>query len=141
MTDKKRNPTVEKRMRKHQKEFLEVLDKAALNISHACKKINISRNTFYLWMRDFPDFKEAVEELQEADKDFVETQIRRKIMDGDTTMLIFYAKTKMKERGYVERHDIGYAGENPFIEMMQAASEYFESDEKIDASNKGTVSS
>jgi len=39
-------------------------------------------------------------------KDMIEAEIIHKCQEGDPRMLIFYAKTKMKERGYVERAEI-----------------------------------
>ena len=32
--------------------------------------------------------------------------ILKKMKEGDTTMIIFYAKTQMKDRGYTERKEI-----------------------------------
>ena len=127
--EKTTNKTTVERIKKHQAEFLQALDLASLNVSVACKKISISRNTFYLWVKDYPEFKQAVEDQKEADKDFVETQIRRQILEGNTTMLIFYAKTQMKDRGYIEKSEIGVSGDGTFVEMMRAASERFNKDE------------
>ena len=39
-------------------------------------------------------------------KDAAEALILKKMKDGDTSMLIFYAKTQMKDRGYVERKEL-----------------------------------
>ena len=74
------------------------------NVSESCSIAGISRQIFYNWMDKDPEFAEAVEEVNEANVDFVESALLQKINDGDTTTIIFYLKTKGKSRGYVEKH-------------------------------------
>lgn len=93
-------------MAKGKRDVLAALEKSAGIVATACKAANISRFTFYNWMKKDAAFEEKVDDILEAQKDFVEAQILKKIKEGDTTMTIFYAKTKMKDRGYVERHEV-----------------------------------
>jgi len=85
------------------KQMIKAMQDNLCIVSAACKVINISRNTYYQWRKISPAFDEKIKELEEATYDQVEILIRKKIQEGDTTMTIFYAKTKMKNRGYVER--------------------------------------
>ena len=69
--------------------------------------------TYYRWYNEDPDFKEKADDIKELQKDFAESLILKKMKEGDTTMLIFYAKTQMKDRGYTERKEItGKDGED-----------------------------
>ena len=111
---KKMNDTkIRRRIAKQKAEVLVALEKSAGIVATACKAVNISRFTFYDWMKKDAEFAEKVEDIMEAQKDFVEAQILKKIKEGDSTMTIFYAKTKMKDRGYVERQEITGANGQP----------------------------
>lgn len=89
-----------------QREFLQNFDDLSCNISMACKATGIkSRQTFYNWM-DNQAFYEKVEEAREGLKDYVESKIIQNIKDGKETTTIFFAKTQMKDRGYVEKTEL-----------------------------------
>jgi hypothetical protein len=84
--------------------FLTVYAKKDAIVSHAVKAAGICRNTFYEWKKADPDFKSKCEEIEDSVGDWVEEAIHAKMkVQKDTTMLIFYAKTKLKNRGYIER--------------------------------------
>ncbi len=84
-------------------------------VSHAAKALGISRVQLYRIINAHPTVKEALEDAREEMKDFAESKIYQKIKDGDTTMLIFYAKTQMKDRGYVERQEVTGVEGGPVI--------------------------
>ena len=111
---------------------IELLKKNAGNVSATCKAMNINRDTFYTYKKKHPKFADAIEEAQESLKDFAESQLFTLIHGGktvyeeskdvilpngtvttlrhtkttkrppDTTAIIFFLKTRCKERGYVE---------------------------------------
>ncbi len=102
--------------------FVEFFRKAATNISAACKAFRITRKTFYEWYDNDPEFAELINEAREEIKDFGESQLLT-LMKGipeldrngalvkwkerpDTAAVIFFNKTRNKERGYVERSEI-----------------------------------
>lgn len=85
---------------------LEALKSSLGIISNACIKCNISRPTFYRWFHEDERFRAAVDDVIETQKDFVEGNLLKKIKDGDTSCIIFYCKTRLKERGYAERVEI-----------------------------------
>ncbi len=101
-----RQSKVEKRIKKENEALLKALAQTSGIIASACKAVNISRHTFYNFCNDDPEFNEKVEDIKEQQKDFAESLILKKMKEGDTSMIIFYAKTQMKDRGYCERHEI-----------------------------------
>lgn len=82
-------------------------------VTDACKSVGINRATHYKWLNSDKDYKQQVEAIENVAIDFVESKLYEKIQKGDTACIIFYMKTKGKNRGYVERidHDITSKGE------------------------------
>lgn len=106
------------------KALLEALETYHGIISDACRKVGVSRQTYYDWLKSDPEFKVSAEEIGEEAIDFVESKLFEKIngvtvkvngtKDEDDityqqppsdTAIIFYLKTKAKKRGYVERSE------------------------------------
>lgn len=87
---------------KKQKQFLKALDSVAGNVTAACKSVNVSRQTYYNWLKE-DDFATAVDEVNEANLDYAESKLHALIRQENPTAIIFYLKTKGKKRGYVER--------------------------------------
>jgi len=87
------------------------------NVSNACEQVGISRKTYYEYLKTDPEFKSDVDSIEASTGDWVESKMRELISGvktitptGDVyqnapckTSIIFYAKTKMKDRGYIER--------------------------------------
>lgn len=65
----------------------------------ACKKAKIGRTTFYRYMKNDPDFAEAVREAQESCLDLAEEHLWKRIKLNDTA-LFFYLNAKGSARGY-----------------------------------------
>lgn len=102
--------------------FLEALSKRLLNVSAACKVVGISRNTVYRWRDEDDTFKKEWDNVSEEFFDNIETAMFSKAtIEKDTTMLIWLSKTKMKNRGYVEKTETDLTV-NPFLELMKAAT-------------------
>ncbi len=99
-------PRVARRNSRKKKVFLEALELTAGNISAACRKAEVSRFTYYSWLDHDEAFARAVHEIEEAEIDFTETALKQQIREGNITAIIFYLKTRGKERGYVERTEI-----------------------------------
>ena len=87
--------------------LLKALQETQGLIYHACKKAgNISRSTYYRYMREDEEFAQAVEDIKEAQIDYVEGQLIKNISSGKETSFIFYLKSKARDRGYAEKLDI-----------------------------------
>jgi hypothetical protein len=91
---------------KNKEKVLENLEKCLGIVSKACKMSNISRVTFYDWCKYDPEFKAAVDEIDNATLDFVESRLLDKVGEGDTRAIAFYMKYKGRKRGYVESFDV-----------------------------------
>jgi hypothetical protein len=95
------------------KKMIEALEKSLGIVTSACKSVEISRETHYRWLKEDPEYKAAVDALDDVALDFAESQLHKQIKDGNSTATIFYLKTKGKKRGYIERTEItGADGES-----------------------------
>lgn len=113
----------------NKKIFLEALEQCKGIITDACKSTKIGRTTVYLWRDSDPEFKKALEEINETVIDFVESKLFQKIegvymQDSENeiyktppsdTAIIFYLKTKAKKRGYIEKTEQEITVNQPMI--------------------------
>lgn len=72
-------------------------------VSMACDKAGICRTAYYEWRKKDPAFAAACDEVQEYVGDLVEGTLFKLIKQENPTAVLFYCKTKLKNRGYVER--------------------------------------
>lgn len=105
-----------KNREKRKENFLKAFELSAGNVSIACAKAGIVRDTFYIWKKSDEEFKERVTDITESLLDMAETILLKGVKEGKTAELLFFLKTKGKKRGYVERveHDI-----NDVTELMR----------------------
>ena len=99
-------------LKKKQVDFLEAYKKNAGNVTAAAAIAGISRDTHYEWLKsDESDiYKKAFEQAQETLFDWVESKLMQQINDGNVTCILFFCKTKMKSRGYVETINQNHSG-------------------------------
>ncbi len=100
-------------MAKDKDQFLEVFASKLGNVSKACEATNVSRRTFYNWLKE-EEFSSKVDDVREGLIDFAEAQLLSNIKDGKTAEILFYLKNKGKKRGYIERQEVETVGENMF---------------------------
>jgi hypothetical protein len=99
--------------------FIKALKDSLGVVSFACHKAKVGRTTYYRWFAEDEVFKEKCLEIIEETGDFVEYKLLQKIKDNDTTSIIFYCKTKLKNRGYIERlEQTGKDGESLSINQV-----------------------
>jgi hypothetical protein len=91
--------------------FLAALEKSLGIVSTAAVKCKMHRSVHYIWMAEDPDYKAAVEEIQEHVLDVVESELHKNIKAGSDTATIFFLKTKGKKRGYIERSELDITGQ------------------------------
>jgi hypothetical protein len=88
------------------KAIIEALQKSLGVVTTACKIAGIGRTQFYHWLKSDDEFAQEVNDIQNIALDFVESKLFENIKDGKTSEIIFYLKTKGKNRGYIERQEI-----------------------------------
>lgn len=86
--------------------MLKALEESLGIVTTACAKVDISRNTHYLWLKDDPIYAEAVRDLEEVVLDFGESALHELVKQLNPAGVIFMLKTKGKRRGYIERTEI-----------------------------------
>jgi hypothetical protein len=93
--------------------MLEALEVSLGIVSTAAKKANIDRTIHYDWLKSDPEYKAAVESIQESVIDFAESHLYKLVKEGNPAATIFYLKTKGKKRGYIERQEIEVTERSP----------------------------
>lgn len=104
------------------KSLLEALEKSLGIVSTACKKVGISRRTYYNWYNNDSLFKSAVDDINEMALDYAESKLHGLIKDSNVAAILFYLKTKGKSRGFIERNEVAVEGniESKVIEWKPA---------------------
>lgn len=106
------------------KRMLKALEESLGIVSVAANNAKIHRSTHYLWMNNDEDYKRSVEELHNVCLDFAESKLLENIKEKKETSIIFYLKTRGKNRGYIERQEFDMGGENHFrVEVIRPNEE------------------
>lgn len=75
-------------------------------VKTACDLIGLDRHTHYKWMDKDPKYKAKVLAIDDIALDFAESKLHKSIEQGNIAGIIFYMKTKGKNRGYIERREL-----------------------------------
>lgn len=102
-------------MGKHQpeiwkKKLLIALTNSLGVVTPACKEVGISRERFYYYYNEDEEFKKAVDDIQNIQCDFVESQFFKKINEGSEKSILFYLRYRGRNRGYTDSVDLTTAG-------------------------------
>lgn len=87
--------TVKKKTR-----FIQALKDKLGNIAAAAEVSEVCRVSVFRWMREDPEFAEAVDEVRKASATMFEGVLFKKILAGDTTCLLYYLNNIGKVLGY-----------------------------------------
>lgn len=95
MKSAKRQNTLAENTRKQKDALLEELAKCPI-VQVACERTSIGRATYYKWKADDPEFRRvsnnAVDEGRKFVNDVAESQMIRKIKEGNMTSIIYWLK-------------------------------------------------
>ena len=73
--------------------------------SAIAQNMGCHRNTVVNLIRDNPELLDAIHQEEESIGDLAESKLFKEINVGNMTAIIFYLKTKCKNRGYIERFE------------------------------------
>ena len=90
--------------------FLEAISQSDGSKSNIAQILGIHRNTVKNYIAENPVYAEAYQDVVESRGDMVEGALIKKIEDGDTTCILFYCKTRLKNRGYIEKQIVDIDG-------------------------------
>ena len=85
------------------KEIKEALINNSGFIANSAQDLVISRQTLAKYIEADPDLQTIMKDAKEALKDEVEHQLLKNIKAGKETSIIWFMKTQMKDRGYIEK--------------------------------------
>lgn len=85
------------------KKFQEACETSAGILTHVAGVFGVTRATVYNWVNSDAEFKKSINDARETFGDLIEHKLLEHVNKGDKTILIFLAKTLLKNRGYVER--------------------------------------
>ena len=103
-----KNKTTPDKTQLNKKAFLKAFVETFGNVSKTAEAVGIDRRTYYNWLKIDSDFSQEVKaiEPEELFLDFAESQLLKKMREGDITAIIFFLKTKGQRRGYTEKQHI-----------------------------------
>lgn len=84
-------------------------------VTIACKQVGIHRDTHYTWMKEDEKYKKDVEDVIYSLKDFGENALLKLMKNEHPGAIIFFNKTKNKDRGYFEKQELEHSGEKQII--------------------------
>ena len=88
------------------KALLFALEQSLGVVTTACKKCNVSRKTYYVYLGEDKEFSDAVADIQNIALDFAESKLYKAIDKDSLTAIIYYLKTKGRGRGFGENQEI-----------------------------------
>ena len=80
----------QERTTRNKKLFLEAFSASMGIITAACQKASISRTTYYEWIDEDPDFKAAVDKVNDQLIDYSEDKLKQKIVGGNLKAVLFH---------------------------------------------------
>lgn len=87
--------------------FLDALRRSLGILAPAMEVAGVKKyDTIRDWREKDPEFAAEMDECDRVCGDFVESKLLQLIKDEDTAAIIFYCKTKLKNRGYTERNEV-----------------------------------
>ena len=84
------------------KDLLQALESTMGVVTTACKIAKVDRRSYYRYLQNDKKFAEDVADIQNIALDFGESKLYKAIGQDNLTAIIFYLKTKGRERGFSE---------------------------------------
>lgn len=90
--------------------FVHALVVGRFNVSEACRKVEVSKDTYDRWTLSDPGFAKLIEEVIWHKANFFESALTGLVYQGDTSATIFANKTFNRNRGYDTKTEIHVTG-------------------------------
>ena len=87
-------------------QMLKALEKTLGIVTGALKIAEITRTTYYSWLKADEAFSEKVKSMDNLVLDFAESSLMKQIKEGNHSSTQFLLKNKGKIRGYGDKLDI-----------------------------------
>ena len=113
------------------KAMVQALVKSYGIVTKACEDVGLSRDTHYRWLKEDPEYAQDVAAIEDVALDFAESELHKRIKEGDTTATIFFLKTKGRRRGYNERQDVNLSGSLKTVVDFRGDIDDLKTDESI----------
>jgi hypothetical protein len=91
--------------------FIEAYRQSLCIIQKACELSEVGRTQYYTWLKEDDAFRDAIENIEPIQIEFVENALMKRIGEGSDSSIQFYLKTKGKSSGYATQIDITTGGE------------------------------
>lgn len=100
-----RKDKIEKKILRSQERFIKVLSCKRGFIAKACRTADISRNTYYDWIKGYPEFAQRCDDIKESQIDYSECQLIKNIANGKEASLFFHLVNVTKNREHGIRYE------------------------------------
>ena len=104
--------------------FVEEMVRSFWTVTTACKKLGIWRSRHYKWMDTDPEYKRAITTIKEITVDFAEAALFWHMQEYYQPV-IFFLKTRGRDRGYIEKVDF-WDAERITIKFWRKRSQFIE---------------
>ena len=74
-------------------------------VTQSSKIAGIHRDTHYAWYDSDEKYRKIVDAIPDMNLDLAESKLKEWIDKGDKTAILFYLKTKGRNRGFIERSE------------------------------------
>ena len=117
-------------LKDNQIKFINAYVNSYCNVSKACKAVDITRQTYYRWLKESDTFVISLEQAKEALKDRWEDEINKQVFeDRNPVVLNKFAPMVLRDRGYADIKDVNLQGQqdnNVVITVVEALEEEVE---------------
>lgn len=96
----------------HKAALLEALEDNYGIVARACQQVKITRDQYYAYYNEDPEFKKKADQTMEICLDLAEGKLIDKIQEGSEKSIHFFLKYRGKSRGYTDAVDITSNGKS-----------------------------
>lgn len=115
MTNSATDATQKPKRQHTNKAILAALHETAGMVYLAARRLDCNPKTLYRRIKNSPALQEAIEKQEGELLDIAESQLRRKIVDGDADTIKWWLPRKGKKRGYGDRSELTGADGGPIV--------------------------